>query len=224
MVRHLGGKWIDIVLRTLQWFNQKTNALYSRMVKFQFRAVGHKTFFGKFNQLMGAGHIVVGSHTVIGEGCWLTAWESHGQGEVFNPEINIGDNVNIGAYCHITSTNKILIGNGVLTGKWVTITDNSHGDITFDNLNLRPNKRIVTSKGSVVIEDNVWIGDKATILPGCVIGKGAVIGAGAVVTHDIPEFGVAVGNPAKVIKKLNKKYEETSNSNKSSAVPSFSGK
>lgn len=195
------------ILRLLQWLNQKTNALYSCIVKHKFRSVGCKTFFGKFSQLMGADHIVVGSYTVIGKGCWLTAWESHGQGEVFNPEISIGDNVNIGAYCHITSTNKILIGNGVLTGKWVTITDNSHGDITFDNLNLRPNKRIVTSKGSVVIGDNVWIGDKVTILPGVIIGKGAVIGAGAVVTRDIPAFGVAVGNPAKVIKELNKKYE-----------------
>lgn len=218
----MGVNGLTIVFKTSQWFYQKTNALYSRMVKFQFRAVGCKTFFGKFSQLMGADHVAVGSHTVIGRGCWLTAWESHGQGEVFNPEIRIGDNVNIGAYCHITATNKILIGNGVLTGKWVTITDNSHGDITFGNLNLRPNERIVTSKGSVVIEDNVWIGDKATILPGCVIGKGAIIGAGAVVTHDIPAFSVAVGNPAKVIKELNKKYEETSNSNKSSAIPSFS--
>lgn len=204
MARYFKGGGISVLtLHSKEWINQKTNVLYSRIVKHRFRTVGRKTFFGKFNQLMGADHIVVGSHTVIGKGSWLTAWENHGQGEVFNPEIRIGDNVNIGAYCHITSTNKILIGNGVLTGKWVTITDNSHGDITFENLNLRPNNRIVTSKGSVVIGDNVWIGDKATILPGVVIGKGAVIGAGAVVTHDIPAFGVAVGNPAKVIKIVN---------------------
>lgn len=152
---------------------------------------------------MGANHITIGAYSVISNGCWLTAWDSHGQGEVFNPEIRIGNHVNIGAYCHITATNRIIIGDGVLTGKWVTITDNSHGDITLQNLKLPPDERIVVSKGVVIIENNVWIGDKATILPGVVIGKGAIIGANAVVTHNVPAYSIAAGNPAKIIKRLN---------------------
>ena len=60
--------------------------------------------------------------------------------------------------------------------------------------------RPTTSKGRVVIGNNVWIGDKATILPGVTIGDGAIIAANAVVTKDVPQYSVVGGNPAKVIK------------------------
>jgi acetyltransferase-like isoleucine patch superfamily enzyme len=66
-----------------------------------------------------------------------------------------------------------------------------------------PSERDLYSKGSVTIEDNVWIGDKVTILPNVRIGEGSVIGANSVVTKDIPPFCVAAGNPAKIIRKLN---------------------
>ena len=88
----------------------------------------------------------------------------------------------------------------MLTGKWVSITDNSHGEPDKDTLGMRPQQRPITSKGPVVIGNNVWIGDKATILPGVTIGDGAVIAANAVVTKDVPAYSVVGGNPAKVIK------------------------
>ncbi len=55
-------------------------------------------------------------------------------------------------------------------------------------------------KGNVVIGNGVWIGDSVVVLPGVKIGNGAVIGAGSIVTKDIPDYAVAVGNPARVIK------------------------
>ena len=63
--------------------------------------------------------------------------------------------------------------------------------------------RPVVSKGSVIIGNNVWIGDKATILPNVTIGDGAVIAANSVVTKDVPAYSVVAGNPAKVIKENN---------------------
>ena len=57
-------------------------------------------------------------------------------------------------------------------------------------------------KCPVVIEDNVWIGEKASIMPGVHIGKGAIIAANSVVTHDVPAYAVVAGTPAKVIKQL----------------------
>ena len=57
-------------------------------------------------------------------------------------------------------------------------------------------------KGPVLIEDSVWIGDNVVVLSGVTIGKGSVIGANSVVTKDIPPYSMAVGCPAKVIKKL----------------------
>jgi acetyltransferase-like isoleucine patch superfamily enzyme len=64
----------------------------------------------------------------------------------------------------------------------------------------------ISYKG-IVIEDNVWIGSKATILDGVVIGSGAVIGAGAVVTHSIPAQSIAVGVPAKIIASRDPSHE-----------------
>lgn len=149
---------------------------------------------------LGENHIRIGEGTSIGEHCILSAWERTCAGGDFHPEIHIGQNCCIGEYNHITSTNKIVIGDNLLTGRWVTITDNSHGETDFDTLQIPPLMRFVTSKGPIVIGDNVWIGDKATILPGVSIGEGAVIAANSVVTKDVPAHCVAAGNPAKIIK------------------------
>lgn len=91
----------------------------------------------------------------------------------------------------------IIIGDDVLTGKWVTITDNSHGETDMDSLREAPNNRIIVIKGPVIIQNKVWIGDKATILPGVTIGEGAVVAVNAVVTKDVPPFSVVAGVPAK---------------------------
>ena len=89
-----------------------------------------------------------------------------------------------------------------MTGKKVTITDNSHGRSDIIALLLPPENRTLFSEGPVIIEDNVWIGDKVTILPNICIGRNAIIGANAVVTKSIPANCVAVGIPAKVIKTM----------------------
>lgn len=118
------------------------------------------------------------------------------------PHLLIGDNVSLGEYSHITCANKVTIGNGVLTGRFVLITDNSHGNNTKEVADIAPLAREIHSNGPVCIGENVWIGDKATILPNVTIGKGCIIAANAVVTKDIPEYSVAAGVPAKVIKTI----------------------
>jgi acetyltransferase-like isoleucine patch superfamily enzyme len=131
----------------------------------------------------------------------LSAWDKY-EDDVFNPQIMIGDGVGIGEDSHITAINRIEIGRDVLMGKKVTITDNSHGKTEYEQLSIPPKKRVLYSKGPVVIEDRVWIGDKVTILPNVRIGKNAIIAANAVITSDIPENCIAGGNPAKIIKKI----------------------
>lgn len=86
----------------------------------------------------------------------------------------------------------------------MTITDNSHGETDYDSLCMPPSKRLITSKGPVIIGNNVWIGDKATILPGVTIGDGVVVAANAVVTKDVPAYSVVGGNPVKILKSVNK--------------------
>lgn len=67
-------------------------------------------------------------------------------------------------------------------------------------MEIPPTQRPVYSKGPVIIGNNVWIGDKATILPNVSIGNGAIIAANSVVTKDVPEYCIVAGNPAKIIK------------------------
>ena len=143
----------------------------------------------------GEEYISIGRRTVIGSGSLITAWVGYAGG-TFRPEITIGGNCRIGQYNHITAVGRITIGNGVQTGRYVLVSDNSHGTGASDT----PHERQLTTKGPVTIEDNVWIGDNAIILSGVHIGKGAVIGANSVVNKDIPEGCTAVGAPARVVK------------------------
>lgn len=118
----------------------------------------------------------------------------------YSPTLMIGNRVTFGFYDHIGCINKIIIGDDVLIGSHVLITDHSHGKL--EKSQEPYNKRKLISKGPVIIEDNVWIGENACILPGVRIGTGCIIGANAVVTKDIPPYSVAVGVPAKVVKTL----------------------
>ena len=121
------------------------------------------------------------------------------------PKLILGNRVHLGRRIHIGAANKVIIGNDVLTGSDVFITDHSHGETTYEAMQLPPTQRPLFSKGIVVIEDNVWLGDKVCVLPHVRIGHNSIIGAGAVVTHDIPPYSVACGCPAQVIKSLQEK-------------------
>lgn len=159
-----------------------------------------KVWFKKpINISKGEQYFSIGKGTSFGKLAVLTAWDSY-EGDAYSPEVSIGDNCNFGDYLHLTCINKISIGKGVLTGRWVTISDNGHGETDIHTLQLSPIKRKLHCKGPVEIGDNVWIGDKATILSGVTIGKGAVIAANAVVTKDVPSYSVVAGNPARIIK------------------------
>lgn len=150
----------------------------------------------------GADHVVIGSNTLIHGHVILGCWKKYGV-KTYNPCLKIGDKCNIGEYTHITACNKVEIGDGLLTGRFVFIGDNSHGRFSIEESFIPPVERELVSKGEVVIGNNVWIGDKATILSGVHIGDNVIIGANSVVTKDVPSNSVAAGNPARIIKMLN---------------------
>lgn len=149
--------------------------------------------------LIGEKYITIGKNSSVGKRGVITAYIT----KEYNTsiKIQIGDNVLIGDDCHITAINSIVIDDNVLMGKKITITDNSHGNNIYE-LNIHPAERLLFSKGSVIINKNVWIGDKVTILPGVTVGESSVIGANSVVTKNVPAFCIAAGNPAKIIKQI----------------------
>ena len=122
--------------------------------------------------------------------------------QTFSPRLEIGAGVFFNFNVHVGVIDRISIGDNVLVGSNVLITDHGHGRTDRSELGKPPVERALDSKGPVTIEENVWIGENVCILPGVHIGRGSVIGAGAVVTRDIPEFSVAAGNPARIIRSL----------------------
>jgi len=132
----------------------------------------------------------------------LEAWDAYGD-QLFTPELYIGNNVCFNTDVHIACINKVSIGNNVLMASRIYISDHSHGEISKEALSKPPLYRPLVSKGPVVIEDNVWVGEGVSILPGVTIGKNTIIGTNAVVTKSFPENSVIAGNPARLIKTLN---------------------
>ena len=152
-------------------------------------------------RLKGLKYVSVGDGTFIDAGVQLTAWDSH-NGNHYTPSIVIGNRCAIRNNAHITAINSITIGDDLMTGTNVLITDNSHGQSTHEHMSLPFNERPVVSKGPVIIGNKVWLGNNVCVMPGVTIGDGAIIGANSVVTHDVPAYTVAAGIPAKVIKQL----------------------
>ncbi len=110
--------------------------------------------------------------------------------------IDIKDYVNIGSHSRIASTEgKISIGRYALIASFCYIGGGNH--ITKD-VNIPIALQGLESKGGVLIEDDVWIGAKVTILDGVKIGKGSIIGTGSVVLNDIPSYSIVYGTPATV--------------------------
>lgn len=186
------------------WF-ALLNHVYSRWYRFFLGKVGIRTVIRRHCQLEGdcLKAVCIGDYCVIDTNCVIGCRSRLVvQGKKIQPELKIGSRCNLGQYSHITAVNKVIIGDNLLTGRFVLITDNSHGGFSFDELQVSPSKRPVVSKGEVIIGNNVWLGDKVSVLPGVHIGDGCIIGANSVVTHDIPANSLAVGNPAKVIKSI----------------------
>lgn len=119
--------------------------------------------------------------------------------------LHIGNNVQVNDYVHIGAVNKIVIGNNVLIASKVFISDHNHGNYKGTEQSVPdsdPSKRPIVFM-PVIIEDNVWIGEQVSVLPGVTIGKGSIIGANSVVSKSIPSGCIAVGIPARVVKKFN---------------------
>ena len=154
-------------------------------------------------KIQGFKNITIGKNFSSGKNFRIQAISKYCSFE-YSPQIVIGDDVTINPNCQIVAVNKISIGNNVLLASNVFISDHSHGSIKFDDIATPPALRMLESKGNISIGDNVWVGQNVSILPNVSIGRNSIIGANSVVTKDVPEYSIAVGIPAKVIKILSK--------------------
>lgn len=149
------------------------------------------------NTIFNERYIRIGRDTMIGPQCTLSAGMVPGQECIVDPVVAIGDRCLIGKGSGIVGHLSITIGDDVWTGHHIYITDQNHGyeDVTRPiSVQSMPEKPVRIGNGS-------WIGHGAVILPGADIGDHVVIGANSVVTGRIPSYSVAVGVPARVVRR-----------------------
>ena len=179
-----------------------------RILAHELRIAGLR--LGMQPKLRGARHMRIGSGFSAGDHLWLEAI-SNLDGECHQPLLSIGQNVNFSDSVHVACIHRVTIGDGVLCGSKVIITDHNHGCYAGPaqtNPEQRPALRPLFSHNQVIIGDHVWLGDGVAVLPGAEIGRGAIIGANSVVNGVIPARCIAVGAPARPIRQWDAQVEQ----------------
>lgn len=194
------NKWLARVARRMDWARQQVERHAPRCATIDSTVTLHPT--AQIDNILGNPEaIVIGAHTHL-RGQLLTFWN--------NGRISIGEWCYVGEGTRIWSQSSISIGNYVLIAHLVDIHDtNSH---PIDWRERRLDTEAILSGGyrtptqtvsaPVTIEDDAWIGFKATVMKGVRIGRGAIVSAGAVVTKDVEPWTVVAGNPARTIAEL----------------------
>ena len=148
-------------------------------------------------------NIDLGRNLTTGVGCRIECFPINDAGEVV---LKFGENVQINDYVHITAAKSVEIGDNVLMASKIYISDCSHGSYLGDSNDSNPLTSPIgrpLSVKPVKIENNVWLGEFVSVLPGVTIGQGTIVGANSVVSKSLPPNVIAVGSPAKPIKKFN---------------------
>ncbi|MDI6791421.1 MAG: acyltransferase [bacterium] len=167
----------------------KTKLIYSLFLK----EIGKRSIIYKPLKLTNLQNITIKERVQINEFVWLFTFKVTDK----DPQLVIDSGANIGHFNHIACINEVYIGKNVLTGDKVYISDHQH---SYEDIAVPVNDQPLVSKGKVYIGEHTWIGENVSILS-CRIGKHCVIGANSVVNKDIPDYSVAVGAPAKVVKR-----------------------
>ena len=199
----------------ITWFSNWPGAvgiaLRSIFYKFLFKKVGKGVIFGKSVTIRNPHKIVIGNNVIIDENVMLDAKGVDNKGIIIcdgvyigrntilsckNGDIIVNKNANIGFNCEVYSLKKVEIGENVLIAAYTYIIGGGHMSSDVETPFRDQEKHAIGIK----IGNNVWLGAKTIVMDGCDIGDNSVIGAGAVVTKSIPDYSVAAGIPAKVIK------------------------
>ena len=149
------------------------------------------------NTLFNEHYIHIGAHTMIGPQVTLSAGMVPGQACITDPVVSIGDRCLIGKGSGIVGHLRIEIGDDVWTGHHVYVTDQNHG---YRDVDL-PISRQSMPERPVRIGNGSWLGHGCIVLPGAQVGNHVVVGANSVVTGTLPDFCVAVGSPARVVRR-----------------------
>jgi acetyltransferase-like isoleucine patch superfamily enzyme len=146
-------------------------------------------------RLQGESRIAVGEGVFVGAQSWLQVLD----GPDRHVALSIGDGTSIAGSCVLSAAMSVRLGRKVLLARNVYVSDHSHA---FADLSRAVLDQGITKVEPVEIGDGAWLGQNVVVGPGVRIGRGAVVGANSVVLEDVPDYSVAVGTPARVVRVL----------------------
>lgn len=145
-------------------------------------------------RLAGEHGISIGDGVWIGPGSWLQSI-----GPSRSVTLRIGDGTSAAGNCVLSAAHSVTLGRRVLLARGVYVSDHSH---RFDDVPRPVLEQGLDRVAAVEIGDGAWLGENVVVCPGVRIGRGSVVGANAVVTSDVPDFCLAVGAPARVVRRF----------------------
>ena len=168
--------------------------------KIRFRCFGWFSYINSPLRTDGAKRISIGNKCTIQYKTWLAAKPLTG----IDAKLIIEDGCSIGNFNHIYATHSIILHKNVLTADKVYISDNLHN---YRDINIPISHQPIVQINDVEIGEGSWLGENVCVI-GAKIGKHCVIGANSVVTKDVPDYSIAVGAPAKVVKQYDFETKE----------------
>ena len=186
-----GESWVNFVLRLLRAGRIRARGRFLWSVGCFAPGSSNQISFGRGLKMINSKSIRLGRRTSFGD---FARIECHRSPDgTSTGTITVGDNTTFGDFAHIGSAVGVDIGSDVLGGSKILIVDHSHGapkkDMASKN-EIAPRYRPLTSRGGIVIEDHVWIGEGATILQGVRLGKGCIIPAHSIVKSDVAPYTI----------------------------------
>lgn len=185
------GNLIIFMIRINKYIKRHMSHLYYSII---INKLGDKSYIISPLRIDGPSNIDIGKNVFIEYKTWLAALPLTAEKSCC---LKIGNHCSIGHFNHIYCTKSIVIEDYVLTADKVYISDNLHG---YEDISLPILKQPIIQNNTVTIGEGSWLGEHVCVM-GANIGKHCVIGANSVVTKDIPAYSIAVGSPARVIKR-----------------------
>ncbi len=168
--------------------------LFSLLISGAFARLGSKTVLMYPLRLNGEKRIAIDDRVFIGPGSWLQTLPDGNNNSI---AVSIGEGTSIVGACVISAVRSVKLEENVLLARNVYISDHMH---KYTDIETPVMAQGVDKIEPVLIRRGAWLGQNVVVCPGVTIGRGAVVGANSVVVQDIPDFCVAVGAPARVVK------------------------
>ena len=189
---------IGLIERTMDVCSRIRTRLFTLLLSSQFKEFGAGARISPPFRFYGLNRMSLGEGVMINRDCWLQTIP--GCGDADSSQLIIKAFAGIGMGAHVSAAKQVLIEEYVLLARNVYISDHAHA---FENIDLPIMEQGINHIAPVTIGRETWLGQNVVVLPGVTIGKHCVIGANSVVNSSIPDYCVAVGSPARVIKRYN---------------------